>query len=195
LLATFERRRAAIEAAGRHSADDGASPTEHEEVEQLRAALRMELLAVRRLLDEREAEATAWAQSQATFLTDQQAEAERLASRERELVALTEELDMQRAELNRAQIKDDSLAPDAFWTLRAKELEALRSTVAEEFSRLASQQSEFAAWAEARERELKEQSRAQTHRTETLDRRAAALTQQEIAMRLSALESGARKKR
>ncbi len=192
-LATLERRRAAIEAAGHRSTADGEPPTEPEEVEQLRAALWMELLAVRRLLDEREAEASAWAQSQAAFLAEQQAEAERIAARERELDEIAEELDARRAEWDRLQAEDTS--PAASMTARAKELETMRDTVADEFARLTRQQTEFTAWAEARERELKEQSRALAHRTETLDRRAAALTQQEIAVRLNALESGTKRKR
>jgi hypothetical protein len=191
-LATLERRRATIEAAGHRGPADG-EPTEHEEVEQLRAALRMELLAVRRLLDEREAEATAWAKSQSAFLAAQQLESERIFARERELNEIAAELDARRAEWDRLQAEGAS--PEAIATARATELDALRDSVADEFARLSRQQTEFTTWAEARERELNEQSRAMAHRAEVLDRRAAALTQQEIHMRLNALEVGAKRKK
>jgi len=193
VLASLEQRRVAIEQSARNGGDpaDDAVLTEFEETEQLRAALRMELLAVRRLLDEREAEAADWAKTQAEFFAEQQVELDRLAAREGELALLSAELDARREALDRAERELDEQGPsskcDANRQSREHELQELRDKIAEEFARLSKQQAEFAAWATSREHELKEQAQNLAKQQQSLDRRATEFRKQEIAARLERL--------
>lgn len=105
VLETLERRRARIEAEARSAgaAPADTEPTDREEIEQLRAALRMELLAVRRLLDEREVEAAESARTRAESLAMINAETERLGTRERGLASRAEEIEAGILELDQAR--------------------------------------------------------------------------------------------
>lgn len=200
VLAALERRRAGLVQAtrGDAAAADDAAPTPGEETEQLRAALRMELLAVRRMLDEREAEAAEWAHAQAAFLAEQQAEQERLAAREGELAIFSAELDARRESLDRAERQRNGShgqiqLADSSPAVR-QELEAFRIQIAEECARLVEQQAQFAHWAKSRESELKAQAVALAKRKESLDSRARQLGKQEVDVRLERLRRAAKGK-
>lgn len=185
-LEALERRRAAIEAVGLQL--DAAEPAPADEIEQLRVVLRMELLAVRRMLDEREQAVDDLERRRAECAAEQEAESAQLADRERALASLAQELDARRAALDRstqdiaAQLQlvlGERLAVEELWSRLATrdEFDAQRPRPAEIEARLA------ATFAAERER--------LDARAEELDRLRAALVEEHArqARQQTALET------
>jgi hypothetical protein len=114
-LAALERRRAAIETTG--LASDSADAAPHDEIDQLRTVLRMELLAVQQLLDERERDAQDLERQRQEFQTLQDQELTRLGERELDLMQLAEQIDMRRGAL---ELSEETIAAQHQTVLRER---------------------------------------------------------------------------